>query len=99
MNDIPAPLMTCSECHGEGWHHITCSAVRRALKIDADLDPELSRQKRHHDIFKIALGITLERGLESIEAMKLTTPEAVVEMCRKYADLAYPLPSAAKDQT
>jgi hypothetical protein len=70
---------TCEQCPHCGFHyfqHQKHICVQHALK--------------HHEIFKLVLDHTLSRGLETIEQMNLTTPEAVIAMCRKYADLAYP---------
>lgn len=59
---------------------------------------EARRREHHHEIFKLVLDHTLVRGLETVEQMGLTTPEAIIAMCRKYADLAYPQSSTTKDQ-
>ena len=60
---------------------------------------ETDRRRNHAEIFKLVLDHTLVRGLETVEQMGLTTPEAIIAMCRKYAVLAYPPPTAAKEQT
>lgn len=76
------PCVQCPHC---GYHHFPKQkhvCVQHGLK--------------HHEIFKLVLDHTLSRSLEALESMQVTTPEAVISMCRKYADLAYPPP---KDTT
>lgn len=51
---------------------------------------EIRRREHHHEIFKLVLDHTLARGFETVEQMGLTTPDVIIAMCRKYADLAYP---------